>query len=85
MKKWNKKKEVRDGRYIIERVTDTEHTEWVSTIVVVPEKEDSIRLCGDMRAANTAIRRTRHPIPTVKDVSLELIIIIYLSFIHNIH
>ena len=69
---------------IIERVPDTEHTEWVSTIVVVPEKEDSIRLC-DMRAANTAIRRTRHPIPTVKDVSLELITIIYLLFIHNIH
>lgn len=57
---------------IIERVPDTEATEWISPIVIVPKKEDKIRLCIDMRAANTAIKRIRHPIPTVQDISHEL-------------
>jgi hypothetical protein len=47
---------------IIERVPDTEATEWISPIVVVPKKDDNIRLCIVMRAANTAIKRIRHPI-----------------------
>ena len=57
---------------IIEKVPDTEETDWISPIVIVPKKDDNIRLCIDMRAANIAIKRVRHPIPTVKDVSLEL-------------
>jgi hypothetical protein len=57
---------------IIEPVPDTEETEWISPLVIVPKKDDKIRLCVDMRAANNAIKRVRHPIPTVKDVSLEL-------------
>jgi len=57
---------------IIEKVTDTEHTDCVSPIVVLPEKDGRIRLCVDMRAANTAIKRICHPIPTVKDISMEL-------------
>ena len=57
---------------IIEKVPDNEHTDWVSPIVVVPKKDNKIRVCVDMRAANTAIKRIRHPIPTVKDISLEL-------------
>ena len=57
---------------IIEKVPDHEHTDWVSPIVVVPKKDGKIRVCVDMRAANTTIKRVRHPIPTVKDVSLEL-------------
>ena len=57
---------------IIEPVPDTEETDWISPLVIVPKKDDNIRLCVDMRAANNAIKRVRHPIPTVKDVSLEL-------------
>ena len=57
---------------IIEKVPDTEHTDWVSPIVVVPKKDGRIRMCVDMRAANTAIKQIRHPIPTVKDISMEL-------------
>ena len=57
---------------IIVRVPDTEATEWISPIVIVPKKDDNIRLCIDMRAANTAIKRIRHPIPTVHDVTHEL-------------
>ena len=57
---------------IIEPVPDTEETDWISPLVIVPKKDDNIRLCVDMRAANKAIKHVRHPIPTVKDVSLEL-------------
>ena len=57
---------------IIERVPDTEATESISPIVIMPKKDDNIRLCIDMRAANTAIKRIRHPIPTVHDISHEL-------------
>ena len=56
---------------IIEKVPDNARTDWVSPVVVVP-KADNICICLDMRAAYTAIKRVRHPIPTVKDITLEL-------------
>ena len=59
-----------ESQDIIERIPESEHTDWVSPIVVVPKKEGKIRICVDMRAANTAVKRIRHPIPTVKDISL---------------
>ena len=57
---------------IIERVPENQPTPWVSPIVVVPKKDGNVRLCVDMRMANGAIKRVRHPIPTVEDISLEL-------------
>ena len=47
-------------------------TPWVSPIVVVPKPTGDIRLCVDMRKANRAIVRERHPIPTVDDVLYQL-------------
>ena len=43
-----------------------EPTPWVSPLVVVPKANGDIRLCVDMRLANQAIIRERHPIPTVE-------------------
>ena len=44
-------------------------TPWVSPIVVVPKKDQNkIRICIDMRAANKAIKRTRHPTPTLNEL-----------------
>ncbi len=40
--------------------------------MIVPKQDNKIRMCVDMRAANTAIKRTRHPIPTLESVSTEL-------------
>jgi hypothetical protein len=57
---------------IIERVPEDEPTPWVSTIVAVPKKDGGVRICVDMRAANEAIKRVHHRIPTVKDISFEL-------------
>eukprot|EP00794_Sanderia_malayensis_P000683 gene683-biopygen1108 len=61
-----------ESQGIIERVPDSQPTPWVSAIVAVPKKDGNVRICVDMRAANTAIKRVRHLIPTVEDVSLEL-------------
>ena len=44
---------------------------WVSPIVIAPKKT-GIRICVDMRAANQAIERERHPVPTVKDLTIDL-------------
>ena len=57
---------------IIERVPDDQATPWVSPIVAVAKKDRGVRICVDMRQANEAIQRIRHPIPTVDDVNFEL-------------
>ena len=57
---------------IIEPVPDTQPTPWISPIVAVPKKDGSVRICVDMRMANMAIKRVRHLIPTVEDISYEL-------------
>ncbi|XP_065067305.1 uncharacterized protein K02A2.6-like [Rhopilema esculentum] len=57
---------------IIERVPADKGTPWVSPIVIVPKKDGAVRICVDMRVANNAINRIRHPIPTVDDVSCAL-------------
>ncbi len=57
---------------IIETVPDNDKAEWVSPVVLVPKPNDTVRLCIDMRVANQAIKRTRHPIPTRQDIALSL-------------
>ena len=47
-------------------------TPWISPVVVVPKPNGDIRLCVDIRQANGAIVRERHPIPTVDEVLHDL-------------
>ena len=47
-------------------------TEWVSPLVVVLKPDGDIRVCVDMRRANEAIEKERHPIPTIKEVLHDL-------------
>ena len=47
-------------------------TEWVSPLVVIPKPDGDIQVCVDMRRANKAIERERHPIPTIEEVLHEL-------------
>ena len=47
-------------------------TPWVNPIVVVPKSGGDIRLCIDMRRANEAIWRARHPIPTVDEINQSI-------------
>ena len=58
---------------IIEDVKN-EPTPWIPPIVVVPNKHnpDKLRLCIDIRQANKAIERIRHPIPSTDDLIHDL-------------
>ena len=48
-------------------------TTWVSPIVVVPKSDsNAVRICVDMKEANKAIIRERHPMPTLDDLSEHL-------------
>lgn len=47
-------------------------TPWVSPVVVVPKKSKGVRVCIDMREANKAISREKHPMPTVEDLMVDL-------------
>jgi len=55
---------------IIEKVEGA--TPWVSPLVIIPKKNGDVRLCVDMRMANRAIKRERHPSPTIDDLILKL-------------
>ena len=54
---------------IVEPVSD-ESTDWVSGLVIAPKPRipTEVRVCGDYRKANTAIKREKHPIPTVDEL-----------------
>ena len=51
---------------IIEKVNGPQ--EWISNLVVVQKKHGKIRLCLDARVINTAIKREKHPIPTLDSI-----------------
>ena len=55
---------------VIKEVTGP--TPWVSPVVVVPKKNKGVRICIDMRKANEAIQRIKHPMPTMDDLIADL-------------
>ena len=65
-KKVEKELETLEQQGIIEKVDGP--TPWVSPLVVIPKKNGDVRICVDMRMANEAINRERHPTPTVDDL-----------------
>ena len=61
-----------EAKGVIERVEGP--TPWISPIVVVPKPKapGQIRVCIDMRRANTAVKRERHATPTINEVVHDL-------------
>ena len=64
------KERIRDE--IIEPVPENSSSQWVSPIVVLPKKDNSVRLCVDMLMPKKAIKRVRYPIPTINDINVIL-------------
>lgn len=57
---------------IIETVQD-ESTDWASRLVAPKHNNPlEVRVCGDYRQANNAIRRERHPIPSVDELLQDM-------------
>ena len=50
----------------------TEPTDGVSSVLAVPKKDGSVRVCLDPKDLNTAIKRSHYPLPTVEDVTSRL-------------
>ena len=67
---------------VIERVDGP--ISWVSPVVVAPKPKQpgKIRMCIDMRQANTAIQRERHITPTNKEVIADLNVSTVFSKLH---
>ena len=55
---------------VIEKVEGP--TSWVNPLVVVDKSNGDVRLCLDMRQANQAIVREKHPVPTVEETLQEI-------------
>lgn len=55
---------------IIEKVQD--YSPWISPMVPVIKKNGELRLCIDMRRANAAIKREKHPLPTIDSLLSQL-------------
>ena len=43
-----------------------------SLLVIVPKSSGDIRICLDMRQANTSVKRERFPIPTIEEILQNL-------------
>ena len=50
----------------------TEPTKWISSMVVVPKKNGTLRICLDPKELNAAIQREHYPLPTIEDVATRL-------------
>ena len=55
---------------IIEKTTGPTH--WASPVIAVPKFNGDICLCIDMRRTNLAVKRERHPIPTIEELLQEM-------------
>ena len=50
----------------------TEPTAWINSMVVVPKKNVSLRICLDPMDLNKAIQRHHYPLPTIEDITTRL-------------
>ena len=50
----------------------TQLTPWINSIVVVPKKDGSLRICLHPKDLNRAIQREHYQLPTIKDIATRL-------------
>ena len=59
-----------EGLEVIEKVNVP--TNWINPLVAVEKPNGGIRICLDMRQANRAILKEKHPVPTLEETSQEI-------------
>ena len=47
-------------------------TQWCAGMVVVPKKDNTVRICVDLKPLNTSVLRETHPLPKVDDTLAQL-------------
>ena len=47
-------------------------TPWISSMVVVPKKDGTLRICLDPKDLNKAVQREHYPLPTIEDIATRL-------------
>ena len=57
-------------QYIIQPVA--EPTPWISSMVVVPERNGSLCICLDPKDLNRAVQHHRYPLPTIEGIATML-------------
>ena len=55
---------------VIEKVNGP--TSWINPLVVVEKPNGNVRICLDMRQANRAIPREKHPVPAIEETLQEM-------------
>ena len=55
---------------VISKVTET--TEWCAGMVVVPKKNNKVRICVDLTKLNQSVKRECHPLPAVEQALAHL-------------
>ena len=50
----------------------TKPTPWISSMVVVPKKDETLRICLDPKDLNKAIQRENYPLPTIEEIATRL-------------
>ena len=50
----------------------TQPTPWVSSMVVIPKSNGSLRICLDPQDLNRAIQREHYPLPTIEEIATRL-------------
>ena len=51
-----------------EFIYEIEHTEWVSPIVIIPKKNEKLRVCVNLKKVNAATIRDHYPLPITDHV-----------------
>ena len=59
-----------ERREIVARVTTP--TSWISSMVVVPKPNGTLRICLDPKDLNRALQRENYPLPTIEEVATRL-------------
>ena len=51
-----------------EFIREIYHSEWLANVVMVPKKDDSLRMCIDFKHINRACLKDRFPLPRIDQI-----------------